>query len=101
MPALVKAFLEQVMRAGRGVRLREDRHPQAPTGARHSSSPWAMPALAYRCSPQPPACRLRRNIFKFVGLLPVRSTLFGMGRRRRSAPATPGSRACAATAKAA
>jgi len=81
MPALVKAFLEQVLRPGFAVQ----------TG---SGSPWqralkgrsprvvgtmGMPASVYRWFYFSHGVRgLERNVLAFCGLGPVRQTLFGM-----------------------
>lgn len=80
MPALVKAFLEQVMRPGtafvyekRGIRkLLEGR-------SAHIVVTMGMPAWLYQTFFLSHGIRaLQRNIFKFTGFSPVRTTMFGM-----------------------
>lgn len=93
MPALLKAFLEQLFRPGFAV---------APEGG---ATGWSrllsgrsarvvvtmgMPALVYRWWFRAHSLRsLERNILKFVGIRPLRESLFGMvedvsdARRRR------------------
>ncbi|UIJ71744.1 NAD(P)H-dependent oxidoreductase [Aurantimonas sp. HBX-1] len=82
MPALLKAFLEQTMRPGLAFL-----YGAGPAGlpkpalAGRSARivvTMGMPALAYRLwfRDHGIAC-LRRNILNFVGIKPVRETLFG------------------------
>jgi putative NADPH-quinone reductase len=84
MPALLKGFLEQVMRPGFAL-------------AKDSPTPWSgqlkgrsariivtmgMPALFYRWVYRAHSLRsLERNILRFVGFRPVRSTVIGMVER--------------------
>lgn len=82
MPALLKAFLEQTMRPG--VAFLYGAGPAGmPSPALSGRSArvvvtMGMPALAYRLwfRNHGIAC-LRRNILNFVGIKPVRETLFG------------------------
>lgn len=82
MPALLKGFLEQVLRPGFAV------------GGKAAGSAWTqhltgrsarivvtmgMPALVYRWYFRAHSLKsLERNILKFVGIKPIRETLFGM-----------------------
>ncbi len=80
MPALVKAFLEQVMRPGTAFEYREKRLPKQLLGGRsaHLFVTMGMPAMAYRWYYMAHGIRgLDRNILKFVGIKPVRETYFG------------------------
>lgn len=92
MPALLKAFLEQVMRydfafeplpGGRFRRLLKGRSARVVIT-------MGMPAMAYRWFFGAHSLKsLERNILKFAGIAPVRESLFGMveavddDRRRR------------------
>jgi len=80
MPALVKAFLEQVMRPGVAFAYEKTGIRKLLTGrSAHIVVTMGMPALAYRLFfLSHGVAGLRRSIFKFVGLSPVRSTMFGM-----------------------
>jgi putative NADPH-quinone reductase len=80
MPALVKAFLEQVMRPGVAFAYEKTGIRKLLTGrSAHIVVTMGMPALAYRLFfLSHGVAGLRRNIFKFVGLSPVRGTMFGM-----------------------
>ena len=77
---LVKAFLEQVMRPGVAFAYEKTGIRKLLTGrSAHIVVTMGMPALAYRLFfLSHGVAGLRRNIFKFVGFSPVRSTLFGM-----------------------
>ena len=82
MPALLKAFLEQTMRPGLAF-LYGAGPAGMPAPALSGRSArvvvtMGMPALAYRLwfRNHGIAC-LRRNILNFVGIKPVRETLFG------------------------
>ena len=92
MPALVKAFLEQAMRPGFAVAAEG-----GATGWRKMLSgrsarvvvTMGMPALVYRWWFGAHSLKsLERNILKFVGITPVRESLFGMveqaGDKRRA-----------------
>lgn len=80
MPALVKAFLEQVMRPGVAFAYEKTGIRKLLTGrSAHIVVTMGMPALAYRLFfLSHGVAGLRRNIFKFVGFSPVRATMFGM-----------------------
>lgn len=80
MPALLKGFLEQVFRPG--VALAYGDGLPKPLFAGKSARimiTMGMPALAYRWFYFAHSLKnLERNILGFVGIKPVRSTLFGM-----------------------
>lgn len=80
MPALVKAFLEQVMRPGVAFAYEKTGIKKLLAGrSAHLVVTMAMPALAYRVFfLSHGVAGLRRSIFRFVGFSPVRSTMFGM-----------------------
>lgn len=80
MPALVKAFLEQVMRPGVAFAYEKTGIRKLLTGrSAHIVVTMGMPTLAYRLFfLSHGVAGLRRNIFKFVGFSPVRATMFGM-----------------------
>jgi putative NADPH-quinone reductase len=81
MPALLKGFLEQVMRPGFVSANREKRGPKKLMTGRSARIvvTMGMPALAYRFYFfAHGVSNLRRNILKFVGFKPVRTTYFGM-----------------------
>jgi putative NADPH-quinone reductase len=80
MPAIVKAFLEQVMRPGIAF-VYEKRGIKKLLGGRsaHIVVTMGMPAWIYRIFYCSHGVRvLKRNIFNFVGISPVRITMFGM-----------------------
>lgn len=94
MPALLKAFLEQVMRPGIAfARLESDKPGFAKPLLKGRSArvvvTMGMPALFYRFwYLGHGVAGMRRNILNFVGISPVRETLFGLvegvsNRRRR------------------
>lgn len=80
MPALLKAFLEQVFRPG--VALSTDDREPGPLMKGKSARvvvTMGMPALAYRWFFFAHSLKnLERNILGFVGIRPIKSTLFGM-----------------------
>lgn len=81
MPALVKAFLEQVLRPGFAFEYVEG-NPLGKKGLTGRSArvvvTMGMPALVYRHLYRAHSVKsLERNIFGFVGLSPVRETLIG------------------------
>jgi putative NADPH-quinone reductase len=80
MPALAKAFLEQVIRPG--VAFSYERYGAKKLLAGRSAHivvTLGMPAWLYRTFYCSHGIRgLRRNVFKFVGFSPVRTTMFGM-----------------------
>ena len=81
MPALVKAFFEQVLRPGFAF----DAGQSGPLGHKRLGGRTArlvvtmgMPALAYRCYFRAHSVKaLERNVLGFVGIAPVRETLIG------------------------
>jgi putative NADPH-quinone reductase len=80
MPALVKAFLEQVMRPK--VAFSYEKHGAKKLLAGRSAHivvTMGMPAWLYRTFFCSHGVRgLRRSVFKFAGFSPVRTTMFGM-----------------------
>ncbi len=80
MPAIVKAYLEQVIRPGVAF-VYETRGIKKLLGGRsaHIVVTMGMPAWLYRIFYCSHGVRtLERNIFKFSGISPVRTTMFGM-----------------------
>lgn len=82
MPALVKAFLEQVARPGFAFKPGAD-NPFAAKGLAGRSArvvvTMGMPALLYRFYFRAHSVRaLERNVLGFVGIAPVHETLIGM-----------------------
>lgn len=81
MPALVKAFLEQIMRPGVAFAYQTKGMPKKLLSGRsaHIIVTMGMPAFAYRWFYCAHGIRgLKRNILKFVGIKPVRETFIGM-----------------------
>lgn len=81
MPALVKAFLEQVMRPGMAFAYRDKGRIEMLLTGRSARLvvTMGMPALIYRWWFGAHGIRaLERNILEFVGIRPVRRTLLGM-----------------------
>lgn len=81
MPALVKAFAEQVFRPRVAFRDKEGGFPEGMLKGRSARLivTMGMPAIAYRWWFRSHGIKaLERNILKFVGIAPVRTTLFGM-----------------------
>jgi putative NADPH-quinone reductase len=80
MPALVKAFLEQVMRPGVAFSYETHGAKKLLAGrSAHIVVTLGMPAWLYRTFYCSHGIRgLRRNVLKFVGFSPVRATMFGM-----------------------
>jgi putative NADPH-quinone reductase len=92
MPALLKAFIEQVMRPGVALEYREEGFPRRLLAGRsaHLVVTMGMPALIYRWYFRAHGVRgLERSVLRFSGMKPVRETLLGMvqsvddARRRR------------------
>lgn len=82
MPALLKAFLEQVLRPGLAGNGSED-HSKMRTLLKGKSAriviTMGMPALAYSLFYRKHSLKsLQRNILAFVGVRPVRTTLIGL-----------------------
>ncbi|NNM00831.1 MAG: flavodoxin family protein, partial [Gammaproteobacteria bacterium] len=81
MPALFKAFIEQVFRPGFAMDEQRDRPWSAKLAGRSARVviTMGMPAAAYRWFFGAHSLRsLERNILKFCGIKPVRSFLVGM-----------------------
>jgi putative NADPH-quinone reductase len=83
MPALVKAFLEQVARPGFAFRYDKGGTPFTAKGLAGRSArvvvTMGMPALVYRWYFRAHSVKsLERNILGFVGIAPVNETLVGM-----------------------
>lgn len=80
MPALLKGFLEQVLRPGVALSY-EGRFPKALLKGKTARIvvTMGMPAMAYRWYYGAHSLKgLKRNILVFVGLNPIRHNLFGM-----------------------
>lgn len=80
MPALLKAFFEQVMRPGVAFAYREEGFPRQLLRGRsaHIVVTMGMPALAYRWYFRAHGVRgLERSILGFAGMRPIRETLLG------------------------
>jgi putative NADPH-quinone reductase len=81
MPALVKAFLEQIMRPGVAFAYQSKGLPKKLLAGRSARIivTMGMPAFAYRFFFFSHGMRaLNRNILGFVGIGPIRTSLFGM-----------------------
>lgn len=81
MPALVKAFMEQIMRPGVAFEYQAKGFPKKLLKGRSARVvvTMGMPALAYRWFYFAHGVTgLKRNILKFVGISPVRETFYGM-----------------------
>ena len=81
MPALLKAFFEQVCRPGFAFRYRDKGFPEKLLAGRtaHVVVTMGMPAFAYRWFYFAHSlAALKRNILAFVGVKAVRDTLVGM-----------------------
>lgn len=81
MPALVKAFLEQILRPGIAFAYQDKGLPKKLLGGRSARVvvTMGMPAFAYRWLFFSHAIRaLNRNVLGFVGFGPIRTTFFGM-----------------------
>jgi putative NADPH-quinone reductase len=81
MPALLKAFFEQVCRPGFAFRYRDKGFPEKLMAGRsaHVVVTMGMPAFAYRWFFFAHGlAALKRNILAFIGVKPVRDTLIGM-----------------------
>lgn len=80
MPALLKAFLEQVLRPGFAFRYRDGGFPEKTLTGRSARIvvTMGMPAAIYRTWFRAHSLRsFGRNILAFVGIRPVRYTLIG------------------------
>lgn len=81
MPALVKAFLEQVFRPGFSFEYGNRGATRSKLSGRSARLvvTMGMPALLYRWYFRAHGLRgMERNIFRFVGIKPVHETLFGL-----------------------
>jgi putative NADPH-quinone reductase len=81
MPALLKAFLEQVMRPGVALEYRKHGFPRGLLAGRSARLvvTMGMPALIYRWCLRAHGVRgLERSVLGFAGMAPVRETLLGM-----------------------
>jgi putative NADPH-quinone reductase len=81
MPALLKAFLEQVMRSGVALEYRKHGFPRALLAGRSARIvvTMGMPALIYRWYFRAHGVRgLEHSVLEFAGMKPVRETLLGM-----------------------
>lgn len=81
MPAVVKAFFEQVMRPGIAFAYQEKGFPRRLLAGRSARIvvTMGMPAFLYRWYFGGHGLRgLERSILRFTGIKPVRETLFGM-----------------------
>ncbi len=80
MPALVKGFLEQVMRPGVAFSYEKLGAKKLLAGrSAHIVVTMGMPAWLYQTFFCSHGIRgLRRSVFKFAGFSPVRTTMFGM-----------------------
>lgn len=81
MPAMVKGFLEQVLRPGFAFEYQED-NPMGKKGLTGRSArvivTMGMPAAIYRHLYRAHSLKsLERNVLGFVGLSPIRETLIG------------------------
>lgn len=80
LPALLKAFFEQILRPGFAFRYREGRLPEKKLKGRtaHIVVTMGMPTLVYRFFYGAHSLKsLERNILKFVGITPVRRSIIG------------------------
>jgi putative NADPH-quinone reductase len=81
MPALLKAFIEQLFRPGIAFIMGNNGRPKKLFAGRtaHVVVTMGMPAWIYRLVYLAHGVRgLKRNILAFVGIRPVRTTMFGM-----------------------
>ena len=89
MPAMLKAFFEQVLRPGFGTSpVEKGRSWKRLLSGRSARIvvTMGMPALFYRWYFRAHSLKsLERNILKFVGISPIRSTLIGMVETRSDA----------------
>lgn len=80
VPALLKAFLEQVMRPGFAFRYSENGRPEKLLKGRsaHIVVTMGMPAIFYRLVYGAHSVKsLKRNVLAFVGIRPVFCTILG------------------------
>ena len=82
MPAVLRAFLEQVLRPGFAFKYAES-NPFGAKGLKGRSArvvvTMGMPSLAYKWFFRAHSLKaLKRNILRFVGISPIRQTVIGM-----------------------
>jgi putative NADPH-quinone reductase len=80
MPALLKAFIEQVMRPGVALEYRQHGFPKGLLAGRSARLvvTMGMPALIYRWYFRAHGVRgLEQSVLRFAGMKPVHETLFG------------------------
>ena len=80
MPSLLKAFFEQVLCPGFAFSYTKNRLPHKALKGRsaHVVVTMGMPSIAYRLYYRAHSLKsLKRNILKFVGISPVRTTVIG------------------------
>ncbi|ARR53350.1 hypothetical protein HY78_07800 [Rhizorhabdus wittichii DC-6] len=84
MPALLKALLEQALRPGFAFREERGRlRPRLQDRSAHIIVTMGMPGMVYRLWFGAHAVKLiRRSIFGFVGIRPVRTTMIGSVERQ-------------------
>lgn len=90
MPALLKGFLEQVMRPGVAFEYLNNGATRTLLNGRSARivATMGMPALLFRFYFLGHGVRvLERNILRFVGFSPVRTTLFGLAAKVKPAKA--------------
>ncbi len=90
MPALVKAFLEQILRPNVAFDYQQSGMPKKKLAGRSARLvvTMGMPVLAYRWWFLGHGLKgLERNILHFVGIRPVRASLFGMIEAASDGPA--------------
>lgn len=81
MPALLKAFIEQVMRPGVALEYRKHGFPKGLLAGRSARLvvTMGMPALIYRWYFRAHGVRgLERSVLRFAGMKPVRETVLRM-----------------------
>jgi putative NADPH-quinone reductase len=94
MPALLKGFLEQVLRPDFAFESTKEGMPFSKKGLKGRSArvvvTMAMPAIVYRWYFRAHSVKaLERNILGFVGISPVRETLIGGVGNLKESDATP------------
>jgi putative NADPH-quinone reductase len=94
MPALLKGFLEQVLRPDFAFESTKEGMPFSKKGLKGRSArvvvTMAMPAIVYRWYFRAHSVKaLERNVLGFVGISPVRETLIGGVGELKESDATP------------
>lgn len=88
LPALLKGFLEQLLRPDFAFEPTDKGWPKTKLDGRSARIivTMGMPALAYRWLYGAHSLKsLERNVLKFVGIKPIRETLFGSVENRGTA----------------